>query len=126
MSPAAALRVLHICANLLWIGSIVSVGLILREPSSPAAERGRMARWIYRRLATPAFLASFVAGCTMLLLDPRYYFVQTHMMHAKLPLALGVVGLHHWFGSKSKRVAGNTAAPPGLLPVALLVAGAMG
>jgi protoporphyrinogen IX oxidase len=126
MTISVALRVLHVCANLLWIGSIVAVGLILRAPASPAADRGKIALSVYRGLATPAFMVSFVAGIVMLLLEPAYYFVHTHMMHAKLPLALGVVGLHHWFGARSKRMAAGTATQPSPLPVALLVAGAMG
>jgi protoporphyrinogen IX oxidase len=126
MSITVAMRALHVCANLLWIGSIVSVGLILRVSTAAALDRGRIALSVYRTLATPAFILSFVAGTAMLLQEPAYYFVHTHMMHAKLPLALGVVVLHHWLGFRSKRMATVAAAPPGFLSVVLLVVAAMG
>lgn len=126
MTPLVALRLVHVCANLFWIGSIVAVGLTLQVASTHASDRGRIALLLYRRLATPAFVVSFLAGTAMLLLEPAYYFVQTHMMHAKLPLALGVIGLHHWLGSRSKRMAAGSATPPGFLPVSLLVVCALG
>lgn len=126
MTIALALRVLHVCANLIWIGSIGAVGLILRDLAAPTRDRGRIALSVYRALAMPAFVVSFVAGSVMLLLEPRYYFVQTHWMHAKLLLALGVIALHHGLGARAKRTAAGTAAPVGILPTALLVAGAMG
>ena len=126
MTIALVLRALHVCANLIWIGSISAVGLILRDVPAAARDRGRMALSVYRALAMPAFVVSFVAGSGMLLLEPRYYFVQTHWMHAKLLLAVGVIALHHWLGARAKQTAAGTAKPVGILPIAWLVAGAMG
>lgn len=126
MSLLLALRTLHVCANLLWIGSILSVALALRAAGAAPLDRGRIALSLYRAVAAPAFGISFLAAVALLLLEPRYYFVQSHWMHAKLPLALGVIVLHHWLGLKAKRMARNSGSPPGALPAVLLVVGAMG
>lgn len=126
MPIASILELLHVCANLFWVGSIVAVGVILGNSAISVVDRGRIALTVYQRVASPAFGLSFIMGVTMLLLEPRYYFVQTHMMHAKLPLAIGVIVLHHWLGSRSKTMAAGATAAPGYLPVILLVAGAAG
>jgi len=66
---------------------------------------------VYRSLAVPAFVTSFVAGAIRLALSPDYYFVATHFMHAKLLLALVVIALHHVIGGRAKKAAaGDTAA----------------
>jgi putative membrane protein len=126
MSLLLALRTLHVCANLLWIGSIVATAFVLRASSAAVLDRGRIALTLYRTVATPAFGISFLAAITLLVLQPGYYLVQSHWMHAKLPLALGVIVLHHWFGLKAKRMARNSGSPPSALPATLLVVGAMG
>jgi putative membrane protein len=121
------LRTLHVTANLFWIGGILAVALILplREVGTPLV-RGQIALRVYRGIAVPGFVVSFVAGATLLLLEPAHYFVHTHMMHAKLPLALGVVALHHWLGRRTRRMATGEATPPTRLPALLLTVGATG
>jgi protoporphyrinogen IX oxidase len=71
-------------------------------------------------------MVSFIAATVMVALEPAYYFVHSHMMHAKLPLALEVVALHHWLGRRSKLMAAGAATPIGPLPVGFLLAGALG
>ncbi|MGC4067104.1 MAG: hypothetical protein QM784_21185 [Polyangiaceae bacterium] len=121
------LRTLHVTANLFWIGGIVAVAMILplRDVGTPIV-RGQIALRVYRGVAVPAFVVSFVAATTLLFLQPVYYFVHTHMMHAKLPLALGVVALHHWLGRRTRRMATGEATPPTRLPAVLLTVGAVG
>src|SRR6478735_53513 len=92
--------VLHVIANVVWIGSILAVAVVSASPDASAAIRGQLALVVYKRLAIPAFVASFVFGVTRLALDPHYYFVQTKFMHAKLLLALVVIGLHHAIGAR--------------------------
>lgn len=126
MSLIPWLHTLHVCANLLWIGGIIGVAVILPGSQGTPEIRGTIALRLYRSLANPAFMVSFLAGTTLLLMNPQYYFVHTHMMHAKLPLALGVVAVHHWVGRRTRKMASGAAAPPGKLPAILLLAGAMG
>lgn len=98
----------HVMGNLLWIGSITAVAVALgSEPS------GRSALAIYRRLANPGFIASFLGGVALLASNPKLYFVQTHWMHAKLPIALAVIALHHMVGAHAKRVAAGEREGPG-------------
>ncbi|MBV9948332.1 MAG: CopD family protein [Myxococcales bacterium] len=108
LSLPTALVALHVLANVVWIGSILSVALLLaRAPLSSAAGAGdvaALAQRLYARLASPAFFMSFAAGLARLSLQPAMYL---HMpwMHAKLTCALVVIGLHHVIGARARRLA---------------------
>ena len=110
MSLESWLRNLHVLCNLFWIGSIVAVGLILAAKAASAKERGELARFVYRRLAAPAFGLSFLFGLGRLALSPTFYFKLTHFMHLKLVLALGVIALHHVLGARARRAAAGDAS----------------
>jgi protoporphyrinogen IX oxidase len=116
---------LHVSGNIVWIGSILAVGAVLVSASAEAKVRGKLASDIYRRLAVPAFVVSFVAGMARLFSDPVYYLRLHHWMHAKLPLALAVIGLHHVIGARARKMsvgAVQEPGPAGILSVALAVA----
>ncbi len=120
-----ALVWLHVSANLVWIGSILAVGVVMVSDVVEPKVRGKLASDIYRRLAVPAFLVSFVAGMARLLQDPAYYLQQHHWMHAKLPLALVVIALHHVIGARAKKLSQGTvqgAGPTAILTIVLAVA----
>lgn len=123
------LRALHVVADLFWIGSIFAVALLLARGPGDARQRGAAARLVYRTIAAPAFGLAFVFGLIRLGLDPAHYFKATHYMHAKLPLALGVIGIHHVLGARARKMeAGEvTDAGPALglgIGLAVLAAGA--
>lgn len=99
---------LHVASNLVWIGSIVAVGVALGA-TGDAKTRGEIGVAIYKRLAVPAFVLAFVAGLGRLLLDPSYYLKQHHWMHPKLLAALGVIALHHVIGARAKKLASGAA-----------------
>jgi putative membrane protein len=123
----STLVVLHVIANVIWIGSILAVAVVLGAHSGDAATRGKIGVDVYQKLATPAFVVSFVAGVTRLALDTQYYFVQTKFMHGKLPLALVVIGLHHVIGGRAKKMAKDAATDSGntaILAVILLLSAA--
>ncbi len=109
---ASLLVVIHVMANLVWIGSITSVGLLtaaatkLSDANQATAAAG-LARGLYLRVATPAFLISFVFGASRLLLDPSYY-MHLHWFHGKLTAVLAVIALHHVIGSKAKKTAAGS------------------
>ena len=88
-----ALIWLHVTGNIVWIGSILAVATVILSPGGASKSGGQMALAIYRRLAVPAFLLSFVCGAVRLGLDLHLYLKVTHWMHAKLPLALAVIGI---------------------------------
>lgn len=125
------LKALHVIADLFWVGSILSVALLLAQGPGDARQRGEAARLVYRAVATPAFVVAFLAGLVMLGLDPTLYFKATHFMHAKLPLALGFVGLHHALGARARKMAdgqadsAGPAMPLGIGAAALAVASAL-
>ncbi len=94
---ALLLVALHLIANMLWIGSIVSVGLL-------TAKAPEAARKIYLHVAVPGFLASFVFGVIRFAMEPSYY-LHLHWFHAKLTLALVIIALHHVIGGRAKKAA---------------------
>ena len=126
-----ALIWLHVSGNLVWIGAILAVGVAILASASKAGEARKagaeIAVTIYQRLAVPAFVVSFVAGAIRLFMDPGFYLKQHHWMHAKLPLALAVIALHHVIGARAKKLALGTvqdAGPTAILTVALAVSAA--
>jgi protoporphyrinogen IX oxidase len=109
---------LHVVGNIVWVGSILAVGVIVAGPGGEPKVRGEIALRVYMRLAVPAFVLSFVCGTVRLASDPSYYLKQHHWMHAKLPLALGVIALHHVLGGRAKKLARGTVQDGG--PAAIL------
>ena len=82
------LIVLHVIANLVWIGSIVSVAVVTASSTAEVAIRGRLAVDSLQTARRTRLHRLVRFGVTRLALDPHYYFVQTKFMHAKLLLAL--------------------------------------
>lgn len=116
---------LHVVGNLVWIGAILAVGVTILGKAGDPKTRGEIALGIYKSLAVPAFVISFVAGAARLLSDPAFYLKQHHWMHAKLPLALTVIALHHVIGGRAKKLARGTvqdAGPAAILTTVLAVA----
>ena len=101
---------LHVTANVVWIGSILAVGRALGASGFEPRQSGALALRIYKGLAVPAFVVSFLSGALRLALSADYYFVATHFMHAKLLCALIVIGLHHVIGARAKKAANGVAA----------------
>lgn len=108
---------------MLWIGSIVAVGALISTKDSVAlSARATAARWAYLRLASPAFVVALVTGLACIAADPTHSLMKIPSMHVKLTLAVGVIGLHHWIGATSRRIASGTrTVPMSPLPVTLLV-----
>ena len=111
---------LHVVGNIVWIGAILAVGVTITSTAGDAKTRGEIALGVYKRLAVPAFVLSFVCGAARLFSDPGFYLKQHHWMHAKLPLALAVIALHHVIGGRAKKLARGTVQDGG--PVAILTA----
>jgi putative membrane protein len=120
-----ALIWLHVSGNVVWIGSILAVAAVLASGKGEARARGEIASDIYRRLAVPSFIVSFVCGAIRLGLDLSYYLKLHHWMHAKLPLALAVIALHHVIGARARKMANGAvqdAGSAGILGVVLAAA----
>jgi putative membrane protein len=128
MDLRVLLVVLHVIGNLVWIGSITAVALVLSGGRGDPKLRGEIALDIYKKLAVPAFAASFAAGLIRLILDTQLYLVVTKYMHPKLTLALVVIALHHVIGARAKRMATGSRTEPGPAGVfaAVLIACAAG
>jgi len=119
------LRIVHVSANLVWIGSILAAALLLSQGAGNAETRGQNGLLIYRRLAVPAFVISFTLGVLQLTADLPYYFKTTHFMHGKLALVAIVIGIHHVIGARAKAMAAgksSEASPVGIYAGVLAVA----
>jgi putative membrane protein len=108
----------HVAANLVWIGSIASVALALGSRAGEGRVAAQVAYELYRKLAMPAFVVSFVTALTRLLLSTELYFVETKYMHGKLLFAVIVIALHHVIGARARAVATGRRSAPG--PVGVL------
>jgi len=100
---------LHVTANLLWIGSILSVGFLVAQASRRADGKSvaEVALALYKRLAVPAFLASVIFGLGRFATSPSYY-LHLHWFHGKLTVVLAVIGLHHVIGAKARKSAAGS------------------
>lgn len=121
----------HVLAVVVWIGSLVSIGLVATAKGDGGATsnvRGTLARRIYQRAAVPAFVVAFGAGLFRLLRgwNEGYLsafgvwsngYAKSPWMHAKLSMALVIIGLHHVVGGRTRKMA-NDGAPEG--PIATL------
>lgn len=104
---------LHVAMNLVWIGAILATGLLLARGPGDAKQRGEAGRLVYRTLAVPGFVGSIVLGLIQLGRDPDLYLKATHFMHAKLTLAIAIIGLHHVIGARARKMASGAAADAG-------------
>jgi putative membrane protein len=106
----------HVVANVVWIGSILSVAMLVASARFMAdpANVGVLARRLYSRLAAPAFVVSFATGLGRFLSSSATY-AHLPWMHAKLGFALLVIILHHGIGARARRLAdGKTSAARGV------------
>jgi putative membrane protein len=120
---SVGLVVIHVFANLVWIGSIASAGFLLARADEEKAYASASA-WLYQRIATPAFGISFLAGLGRFALEPSTY-MHAHWFHGKVTFALVVIALHHVIGARAKKARAGSmqrAKSGAILSLALLCA----
>jgi protoporphyrinogen IX oxidase len=105
------LLALHVAANLVWIGAILAVAWLARQPEAAGVT---LARNLYKQYANPAFIVSFTCGVVMVLLNSANY-LKAHWFHGKLTVALALIALHHVIGAKVRRAAEAEHKEPQLL-----------
>lgn len=115
----------HIAANMVWIGAILSVALALVWRGGDGRVGAQIGYELYRKLAMPAFVVSFISAVTRLLLSLDLYFLgPKKYMHGKLLFAVIVIVLHHVIGARAKAVSTgrrSTPGPVGVLALLLLI-----
>ena len=130
---------LHVLAVVVWIGSLVGVGVVATSAGegSDAIDvkvRGALARRIYQRASVPAFLIAFAAGLFRLLRGWGEGYVtvfgtwtngysKSPWMHAKLTAALVIIALHHIVGARTRKMA-KDGAPAGPIAIMTWIIGA--
>lgn len=124
-----ALIVIHVVANLVWVGSILGVAILLKSKAGEVRVTAPFAYELYSRLAVPAFVVSVIAGLSRLLLSTEYYFVDTKFIHPKLLFAAIVIALHHVIGARARAVSSGRRKTPGpirILALMFLISAAAG
>ncbi len=117
MSPLPAVFVsLHVLADLLWVGSVVTIAFILGRATPEPKVRGELAYSVYKKLANPAFLLAFTLGMVQLVMNLAYYFKATKFMHGKLLFALFVIVIHHIIGARARKMAQGEKTDAGPAP----------
>ncbi len=101
--PFRWLVAIHVCANVVWIGSIISVAYFAATRIGDVGARAALALRLYRRVATPAFVVSLISGILVLVSNLRFYFVVEKWMHGKLLFALVVIVIHFVIGARVGR-----------------------
>jgi putative membrane protein len=122
-SLLSALISLHVLANMVWIGSLLSAAVLLSGTSAAGAGTppARLGRRIYLRLAMPAFAVSFLCGIGVLGMSLSSY-LHAPWMHAKLTLAAAIIAIHHVIGARARRAGeGRTEAARGATGLAIAV-----
>jgi protoporphyrinogen IX oxidase len=94
---------IHVCANVLWIGSIVAVAYFAATRIGEVGSRTALALRFYKSVATPAFIVSFISGGVVLASNLQLYFVVDKWMHGKLFFAFVVIVIHHIIGGRVRR-----------------------
>jgi putative membrane protein len=103
-----ALVALHVAFDLVWIGSILSVAILLAAAAKDDdAGLARAALVVYRRLAVPSFAIAFLLGAARMSVDVMSY-LHLHWFHGKLTLAIVVIALHHVIGARAKKAAAGS------------------
>ncbi len=102
---------LHVASNLVWVGALLASVLIATDRMTTAEGAGaRAALRVYRWLAVPGFVLSFVFGAVRLGFGWHYYMSATHFMHGKLLFAAIAIAIHHVVGAKLRRLERGEAA----------------
>jgi uncharacterized membrane protein len=127
------LLALHVLANLLWVGSLVSITRVITsavgEPDAVRARFAAVARRIYRTVASPWMGIATLTGLAMIGVAQGAYF-RFGWFHGKFTVALVMLGLHFVLGARVKaaEVSGideKTAASARALQLGVLGAAAL-
>ena len=103
------LQVIHILGVALWVGGVLSVGLI----GAYASGEGRVlaaARHASLRVATPGLVLAWVGGLTMFIMGIDVY-KRAGWLHAKITLALIAAALTGVLSGKLRKAAEGADIP---------------
>lgn len=99
------LLALHVLADLLWVGSLVSITRVITsaagEPEPTRARLAAAARRIYRTVSSPWMGIATLTGLAMIGVAQGAYF-RFGWFHGKFTAALVMLGLHFALGARVK------------------------
>ena len=115
MQLKLALLALHLLGAIFWVGGIAALAMLVLSAqktggktvsgsSVDQAGAARLARFVARRVVTPAMLIAFVGGLAMFAMGIDGY-LKMGWLHGKITLAVVAAGLSGVLTAKLKRVA---------------------
>ncbi len=96
-------KAFHIVAVVTWFAAMFYLPRLFVYHASAEDQVSRerfkiMERKLYRGIMTPSMIVVLVLGAWLLTFNPRYYFIDSHWMHAKLTLVALLVIYHVYCG----------------------------
>lgn len=96
-------KAFHIVAVVTWFAAIFYLPRLFVYHASAEDQVSRerfkiMERKLYRGIMTPSMIVVLALGAWLLTFNPRYYFIDSHWMHAKLTLVALLVIYHFYCG----------------------------
>jgi putative membrane protein len=106
------IKTLHLVAVVAWIGGMLAVPLLLAGAAggADAAAFARAARLLLKRLVLPGMVTALVLGVAMIGLQPAIMKGQG-FMHAKLTLALVLMGAHGFLAARARKAEAGEPGP---------------
>ncbi|MBQ0728155.1 MAG: protoporphyrinogen oxidase HemJ [Thalassolituus oleivorans] len=96
-------KAFHIIAVITWFAAIFYLPrlFVYHAAAEDTVSRERfkiMERKLYRGIMTPSMIVVLALGAWLISYSPRYYFIESHWMHAKLALVALLIVYHFYCG----------------------------
>ncbi|APR65819.1 TIGR00701 family protein [Thalassolituus oleivorans] len=96
-------KAFHIIAVITWFAAIFYLPrlFVYHAAAEDSVSRERfkiMERKLYRGIMTPSMIVVLALGTWLISYSPRYYFIESHWMHAKLALVALLIVYHFYCG----------------------------
>jgi protoporphyrinogen IX oxidase len=126
------IKTLHLLAVVAWIGGMLAVPTLLAAHAAggpDAAGFARAARLLLKRLVLPGMITALVLGVALIGMQPSIMKGQG-FMHAKLTLALVLMGAHGFLAARARKAEAGEPGPSagawgGVAAVLLALSGAV-
>ena len=96
-------KAFHIIAVITWFAAIFYLPrlFVYHAAAEDTVSRERfkiMERKLYRGIMAPSMIVVLALGAWLISYSPRYYFIESHWMHAKLALVALLIVYHFYCG----------------------------
>lgn len=117
------IKLVHFVGFIIWVGSMIGLVQMLREPAGASDDARRVLVSLTRRAGRAMDIGAalaIAAGVILLVKSPAHPAQQPYF-HVKLALAAGLVGVHGLVRVRAGKLAKGDLRPLGPAPLALAV-----